>query len=166
MDPWCRRFWTLLVVVMGLPGLIAAPPGRRPVPRLERAFSVAGLFEWWFLVNLLIANQFHSANGAVNVDFATLQPVENVSYTLAWAVIATGLLIVGFWIEWPAARGAALALLVAAMFKAFPFDLEHLDGVYRAASLFGLGASLVVVGVTLQRFRRGHTAVAPVGAPS
>ena len=75
------------------------------------------------------------------------------------------MLILGFVIGWPAARGAALALLVAAVVKAFLFDLPHLDGVYRAASLFGLGASLVVVGITLQKFRPGRTAVPSAGAP-
>jgi len=139
-------------VVCGLSMFVAAYLIRLDVRRLQEAFSVAGLFELWFLVNLQIANRFHSANGAVNFDFATSQPAENVWYTLAWAVIATGLLILGFLIRWPAAVGAALALLVAAVFKAFVFDLPHLDGVYRAASLFGLGASLAVVGITLQRF--------------
>jgi len=128
---------------------------RRDVPRLQEAFSVAGLFEIWFLLNIEIANCFHSANGALSFDFASSQPSENVWYTLAWAVIATGLLLFGFVvIDWRAGRGAALALLVAAVFKAFLFDLPHLDGVYRAASLFGLGASLAVVGVTLQKFWR------------
>ena len=106
----------------------------------------------------MIANWFHSANGAVNFDFATSRPAENVWYTVAWAVIATGLLILGFLIRWPAARGAALALLVAGVFKAFLFDVPHLDGGYLAASLFGLGASLVVVGVTLQKFTTGRDA--------
>ncbi len=140
-------------LVCGLAMLAAAYLIRRDVPRLQEAFSVAGLFELWFLVNIEIANWFHSANGALNFDFATSQPSENVWYTLAWAVIATGLLIFGFVvIDWRAGRGAALALLVAAAFKAFLFDLPHLDGVYRAASLFGLGASLTVVGVALQKF--------------
>jgi hypothetical protein len=142
-------------VVCGLAMFAAAYLVRRDVPRLQEAFSVAGLFELWFLVNIEIANCFHSANGAVNFDFATSQPSENVWYTLAWVVIATGLLIFGFAvIDWRAGRGAALALLVAAVFKAFLFDMPHLDGIYRAASLFGLGASLVVVGVTLQKFWR------------
>jgi uncharacterized membrane protein len=153
--------------VCGLSMFIAAYLIRLDVPWLQRAFSVAGLFELWFLINIVIANRFHSANGAVDFDFATSRPAENVWYTLAWAVIATGLLILGFLIRWPAARGAALALLVAAVFKAFLFDLPHLDGAYRAASLFGLGASLVVVGITLQKFGPGRgAAVPPAGAPS
>jgi hypothetical protein len=159
-------FWAVYVVC-GLAMFVAAYLIRRDVPMLQRAFSVAGLFELWFLINVVIANCFHSANGALNFDFATSQPLENVGYTLAWAVIATGLLILGFLIHWPAARGAALALLVAAVFKAFLFDLPHLGGVHRAASLFGLGVSLVVVAITLQKFGLGRSAaVPPAGSAS
>jgi uncharacterized membrane protein len=148
-------------VVCGLAMFAAAYLIRLDVPVVQRIFSVAGLFELWFLVNIVIANCFHSANGALNFDFATSQPAENVWYTVAWAVIATGLLILGFLIDWPAARGAALALLVAAVLKAFLFDLPHLGGVYLTASLSGLGASLVVVGITLQKFTTGRSAGAP-----
>jgi predicted membrane protein DUF2339 len=154
-------------VVSALAMFAAAVFLRFHVRWLQRAFSVAGLFELWFLINIVIANRFHSANGALNFDFATSQPKENVWYTLAWAVIATGLLILGYLVRWPAARGAALALLVAAVFKAFLFDLPNLTGMYRAASLFGLGASLVVVGLTLQKFMTGPSADAPpAGQPS
>ena len=163
---WTDALWPAYVavyVVSGLAMFAAAYLIRLDVPVLQRIFSVAGLFELWFLINIVIANCFHSANGALNFDFATSRPVENVWYTVAWAVIASGLLIFGFVIRWPAARGAALALLVAAMFKAFLFDLPHLGGVYLAASLFGLGASLVVVGITLQKFTTGRGAEGDAG---
>ncbi len=152
--------WTVYVVC-GLATFAAAYLIRVDVPVLQRIFSVAGLFELWFLINIVIANRFHSANGALNFDFATSQPAENVWYTVAWAVIATGLLILGFLIRWPAARGAALALLVGAVLKAFLFDVPHLGGVYLTVSLFGLGASLVVVGIALQKFTTGRSAGSP-----
>jgi len=155
--------WTVYVVC-GLAMFAAAYLIRLDVPVLQRIFSVAGLFELWFLINIVIANRFHSANGALNFDFATSRPAENVWYTVAWAAVATGLLILGFFIRWPAARGAALALLVAAVLKAFLFDLPHLGGVYLAASLSGLGASLVVVGITLQKFTTSRSpGVPPAG---
>jgi len=153
-------------VVSGLAMFAAAYLIRFDAPMLQRALSVAGLFELWFLINILIANRFHSANGALNFDFASSPPAENVWYTLAWSVIATGLLILGYLIRWPAARGAALALLVAAVFKAFLFDVPHLRG-YRSASLIGLGISLVIVAITLQKFGLGRSsAVPPTGSPS
>jgi uncharacterized membrane protein len=158
---WTDVLWTAYVtvyVVSAVAMFAAAYLIRLDAPVLQRIFSVAGLFELWFLINIVIANCFHSANGALNFDFATSRPAENVWYTVAWAVIATALLILGFLIRWPAARGAALALLVAAVFKAFLFDVPHLGGVYRAASLFGLGASLGVVGITLQKFTTGRDA--------
>jgi uncharacterized membrane protein len=120
-------------------------------PWLQRVFSVACLFELWFLINILIANRYHSPNGAVVFDFATSQPAEIALYTIAWAVIATGLLILGFLIRWPAARGAALALLLLAVFKCFLSDLPRLGGLYLTASLVGLGLSVAVVGIVLQR---------------
>lgn len=151
----------IVYVVCGLAMFAAAYLIHLDAPMLQRVFSVTGLLELWFLINIVIANRFHSANGALNFDFATSQPAENVWYTIAWAAIATGLLILGFLIRWPAARGAALALLVVAVLKAFLFDLPHLGGVYLAASLVGLGASLVVAGITLQKFATGLSAGVP-----
>ena len=61
-------------------------------------------------------------------------------------------MIAGYLIHWPAARGAALALLVAAVLKAFLFDLRNLHGTPLALSLLALGASVAVVGVVLRRY--------------
>lgn len=125
---------------------------RHDVTWLQRLFCVAGLFELWFRVNIEIANWFHSAGGALNFDFLDAVPAEDVAFTVWWAVIATGLLIAGFLIHSPAARGAALALLIATILKCFLHDVWHLADDYRAVSLFVLAASLVVVGVALQKF--------------
>ena len=148
------RYWPVyaaIYVICGLAMFAAAYLIRLRHPRLQRLFSVLCLLELWFLINILIANWFHSANGALNFDFAASRPAENVWYTVAWAVIATGLLILSFLIRWPAARGAALALLIAAVFKCFLIDLPLLGGLYLTASLLGLGLSVAAVGVVLQR---------------
>jgi Predicted membrane protein (DUF2339) len=140
-------------VLCGLAMFAAAYLVRLDVPILQRLFSVAGLFEIWFLLNIFIANGFHSANGALNFDFMSSTAPEVATFTVAWAVIATGLLIGGFLLRWPAARGAALALLLATIIKCFLNDVPHLEGVALFASLLGLSLSLVVVGVTIQKFR-------------
>jgi len=137
--------------VCGVAMFAAAYVIRYQSPLLQRIFSIFCLFELWFLINLIIANRFHSSNGAVVFDFAVSQPAENAVYTISWAVIATGLLILGFLILWPAARGAALSLLIAAVLKCFLSDLPRLSGPWLTASLVGLGLSVAVVGVVLQR---------------
>jgi hypothetical protein len=142
-------------ILCGVAMFAAAYLARREVPALQRLLSVAGLFEIWFLLNILIANWYHSANGALSFDFAASTPAENVAYTLWWAGIATGLLIAGFVIHWPAARWAALALLLATILKCFLNDVPHLGGVYLVLSLLGLAVALAVVGVALQKWRPG-----------
>ena len=138
-------------LVCGGAMLLAAIMIRYDNPLLQRVFSVAFLFEYWFLINLLIANWFHSTNGAAVFDFVASREVESMIYTIAWATIATGLLIFGFWLRWPAARGAAISLLLAAILKAFFIDLLHLSGWHLTGSLAILGLSLAVVGIVLQR---------------
>jgi len=145
------RIYIVVYAVCAAAMFVAAFLIRFEQPLLQRVFSIACLFEFWFLINLLIANCYHSSNGAVVFDFVTSQQAESVRYTIWWAVIATALLIVSFLVRWPAARGAALSLLIAAILKCFFIDLSHLTGPYLNASLIGLGLSLAVVGVVLQR---------------
>jgi len=160
-DAGLYAHWTVYVLC-GVAMFAAAYLARRDAPPLQRLLSVAGLFEIWFLLNILIASWYHSANGALTFDFAASSPAENVAYTLWWAVIATGLLIGGFLLRWPAARGAALALLLATVLKCFLSDVPRLGGLDRVLSLVGLGVSLVVVGVALQRWRAGAGAATAV----
>lgn len=145
-------------VLCGVAMFAAAYLARLDAPVLQRVFSVAGLFEIWFLLNVSIANRFHSANGALNFDFMSSTQPEVATFTVAWAVIATGLLIAGFLLRWPAARGAAFALLLATIVKCFASDVPRLEGVSLLASLLGLGLSLAVVGVTIQKFRTAKAA--------
>jgi hypothetical protein len=145
------RIYVAVYAVCAAAMFVAAFLIRFEQPLLQRVFSIACLFEFWFLLNLLIANCYHSSNGAVVFDFVTSQQAESVRYTIWWAVIATALLVVSFLIRWPAARGAALSLLIAAILKCFFIDLSHLTGSYLNASLIGLGLSLAIVGVVLQR---------------
>jgi hypothetical protein len=157
--PW-RVF--AIYTVCGVAMIAAAYLARRDAPALQVLLSVAGLFELWFLLNIAIANGYHAANGALTFDFGSTPHAADATYTIAWAVIATGLLILGFVIHWPAARGAALALLLTTIFKCLVNDLPRLRGLDLAASLLGLALSLVVVGVVLQK----HLSASAVDVPA
>ncbi|HSY51014.1 MAG TPA: DUF2339 domain-containing protein [Thermoanaerobaculia bacterium] len=120
--------------------------------RLRLLFSLAGLVESWYLVNILIANAYHSTGVVLNIEFMNFAPREDVTFTIAWAVIATGLLFIGLHWDWQGARVGATGLLILAILKCFLHDLVRRGDPYRVASLLGVAVSLLVVGVILQRY--------------
>lgn len=81
-----------------------------------------------------------------------LTPMEAWSYTAAWIVFAAILLALGLLRRRPTLRYASLAVLLAAIIKAFVFDLSALTGVLRALSYFGLGAAIIATALVYQRF--------------
>lgn len=115
-------------------------------------YSLAGLVLSWFRVNIEIANYYHSTLGAAPFEFNGVSAREDITYTIAWAVIATGLLFIGLKFDWHGARVGATGLLLAAIAKCFLHDLTWLQGSYRLTSLVVLAASLLVVGLMLQRY--------------
>jgi len=157
--------WTLYAVypVCGAAMIFAAYLARRDAPAVQPLLSVAGLFELWFLLNLGIANFYRSANGALSFDFQSTPHAADAAYTVAWAVIATGLLLFGYRIGWPAARGAALALLLTTTAKCLANDLPRLRGLYLVVSLVGLALSLAVVSAVIQRHLNGKP---PAASPA
>jgi hypothetical protein len=135
---------------MLIAGLHVVPPD---MPRLRLLFSLAGLVESWYLVNIIIANVYHSTGAAVNIEFMNFTPKEDVTYTIAWALIATGLLFIGLHWNWQGARVGATGLLILAILKCFLHDLIRRGDPYRVASLLVVAVSLLMVGVILQRYR-------------
>jgi hypothetical protein len=124
----------------------------KAMTRIQLLFSLAGLIESWYLVNIIIANVYHSTGVALNIDFMNFVPREDVTYTIAWSLIATGLLFIGFHWNWQGARVGATGLLILAVLKCFLHDLVRRGDPYRVPSLLGVAVPLLVVGVILQRY--------------
>jgi hypothetical protein len=132
----------------------------RDMPRVTLLFSLLGLTESWYLINIVIANVFHSTGVAFNVGFMNFRPLEDVTYTMAWVVIATGLLFAGLRWNWQGARAGATGLLLLAILKCFLHDLIRRGDPYRVVSLIVVAVSLLVAGVLLQRYAIHRTAAA------
>ncbi|HUP62189.1 MAG TPA: hypothetical protein VNA69_17415 [Thermoanaerobaculia bacterium] len=71
-------------------------------------FSLVGLTEHWLLINILIAGWYDSTGVALNSSFGFASPVEDVTYTVAWAVVAAILFIIGVLLPWRGARVGAV----------------------------------------------------------
>jgi uncharacterized membrane protein len=149
------RVWNTLAYAYLLPALaavLAARSLRRSTEEVVAA-GIAGIcavvlvFVW---INLEIADAFSSLP-----DFTwrfERVPARDLVASIAWAIYALVLLGLGVGRGRGALRWASLVLLMLTIGKVFLFDLGHLEGLYRAASVFGLGLSLLLVSVLYQRF--------------
>jgi uncharacterized membrane protein len=82
----------------------------------------------------------------------TMSDAEFYTYSLVWIAYAAVLITVGIWRENKQLRLASLYAMTIATVKIFLFDMSNLEGILRAVSFLGLGASLVTIGFLYQRF--------------
>jgi hypothetical protein len=145
------------VVICAGAMLFAAWITRHGMPRINLLFSLAGLIESWYLVNVIIANVYHSTGAALNVEYMDFGSWQDVAYTIAWALIAAVLLFPGLRCDWQGARVGATGLLLLSIAKCFLHDLLRRGDPYRMISLVVVAVSLLVVGVMLQRYQVRRT---------
>lgn len=135
-----------------MPRLRAAQPARH-ASSLAWCGSVCGLsaavlfFAW---LNLAILNAF-----GTRPSFQWLSeriPARDLSMSLAWALYALALLVLGVNRRIGGLRWVSLGMFVLTIAKVFLFDLGNLQGLYRVASLFGLAVALLLVSLLYQRF--------------
>jgi hypothetical protein len=122
---------------------------------LRLVFSLFGLTELLFRINIELANHYRTTGGALNLDLLHERP--DAAYTVVWAVVATSLLFIGVFFHWRGARIGAVGLLSLAILKCFLHDWRYLHNDERVAAFFVIGIALVVAGALLQRFMSGAT---------
>jgi uncharacterized membrane protein len=88
-----------------------------------------------------------------------------MTYPIAWALFALGLLLLSIWQHTRAGRYAALALLSVALLKLFLHDLARLDALYRVGALLAVAIVAIVASFAYQRFLPGHEPSPPPPAP-
>lgn len=125
--------------------------GRRVRPsRLLPGAAVVLLF---LLVNIEIADFYASGPEIVFRFGAGLS--QDLTYTIAWLAFGMLLLVAGIYARSRPARVTAVALIAVTTFKCFLYDLSSLEGLYRVGSFVGLGISLALVSLVLQKYVLG-----------
>jgi uncharacterized membrane protein len=110
----------------------------------------------FLLLNLEIADYFTPAGArAITFDFSG-NFARDMTYTIAWALFALGLLLVSFWQGLRAGRYAAIALLGIALLKLFFHDLARLEALYRIGALFAVAIIASLASFAYQRFLPGN----------
>src|SRR5207245_10911538 len=93
------------------------------------------------IVNIVIAVYF-SPPGATALTFQfSGNFARDMSYSIAWALFALLLLIIGMQRRAAPIRYAGLALLAVTVVKLFFHDLSHLDHIYRTRAFIAVSLS-------------------------
>jgi uncharacterized membrane protein len=160
-NPWWYTFG-LSLVSMGLAARWSKPTdhlfGRLPLRPTLNCLAVITLFG---LVNLEIADFFTPEGSAVRFEFSAGFAAD-MTYTIAWALFALGLVGFGIARRLVSVRWAGLGLLAVAVSKLFLHDLARLDQLYRVGALIGVALIAITASMLYQRFAARESApIAP-----
>lgn len=149
---WYLYAYGTTVVCLLAGARLLAPPRERVLglnapPWLQ---TLAGLL-LFLLVNIEIADYFSHGSYTLTFEFSG-NFARDMSYTIAWALFAFALLIVGIWKRARGARYAALALLGLTVLKLFLHDLAQLPQLYRIGAFMGVAVISILASFLYQRF--------------
>ncbi len=128
----------------------------RPVePKQPERYAPAFLYSLggillFLLLNLEIADYF-SIGPTLTFSFSG-NFARDMTYSIAWAIFAFGLLLIGMSRKASAVRYAGLGLLIITLAKLFLHDLGNLNQLYRIGAFIGVAIILIVASFLYQRF--------------
>lgn len=150
---WYLYTYGLAILCLLVGARLLAPPHERvlnfSIPPIFNTLGIALLF---LLVNIEIADFFSPADRYnLTFDFSG-NLARDMTYTIAWAFFALGLLVLGIWKKNPGARYTSLGLLGVTLLKLFFHDLANLSQLYRIGALFAVAIIAILASIVYQRF--------------
>jgi hypothetical protein len=106
----------------------------------------------FLLVNIEIADYFSSPGAPVLTFEFSGNFARDMSYSIAWALFALLLLIVGMRMRNAPVRYASLGLLSVTVLKLFLHDLSELDQLYRIGAFIAVAIIAILASFLYQRF--------------
>ncbi len=127
------------------------PPRENVLERIGRPLLYSlGTILAFLLLNVEIADYF-SIGPTLTFSFSG-NFARDMSYSIAWALFAFALLLVGMKQKNGFVRYAGLGLLLVTLAKLFLHDLGSLNQLYRIGAFIGVALILIVVSFVYQRF--------------
>ena len=127
----------------------------RTIPRL---LHTLGALLTFLLLNIEIAD-FFSIGPTLTFSFSG-NFARDMTYSIAWALFAFALLLIGMKRHMRFVRYAGLALLIVTLVKLFLHDLGNLSQLYRIGAFMAVAVILIVASFVYQRFLRPRAAKA------
>jgi uncharacterized membrane protein len=137
--------------------LLASPRNRMLGRDVRPLLYTLGTVLAFFTVNIEIADYFSTPGVAALTFQFSGNFARDMSYSIAWALFALLLLIVGIRKQNAATRYAGLALLGITILKLFFHDLSQLDQLYRIGAFIAVAIIAIVASFLYQRFLASAT---------
>jgi uncharacterized membrane protein len=119
---------------------------------LRGLFCTYGGILLFLLVNIEIADAFTEPGSSTLVFKFSGNFARDMSYTIAWALFALILIVLGLWKRAAPARYAGIGLLGITVLKLFLHDLARIDSVYRIGALIVVSLIALAASFLYQRF--------------
>ncbi len=143
-----NALWLAYLAPVPLLALIARKLDALGWAQLRSAIGAFALVLLMTFVTFQVKRQFQGV--ILELGFET--QAESYAVSLAWLVTGIGIFIAGIRLERQTIRYGGLAVIVLTVLKVFGFDLFSLGGLWRIASIIGLGLCLVGVGWLYTRY--------------
>ncbi len=152
------RIWNWYLYAYGITSLCLLAGSRlfgNPRPTAGERFAPAflgslGAVLVFLLLNIEIADYF--SMGPTLIFSFSGNFARDMTYSIAWALFALGLIVIGMRLKHPAARYAGLGLVAITLAKLFLHDLSDLNELYRIGAFVGVAVILIAASFIYQRF--------------
>jgi uncharacterized membrane protein len=142
-----------IVTVCLLAGARLLAPPRNLILQSNAPPILAGLGTVlaFLLLNIEIADYFSPPGSTLTFQFRG-NFARDMTYSIAWALFALALLVIGILRKVPASRYAALGLLSVTLLKLFFHDLARLGQLYRIGAFIGVAVIAMLASFAYQKF--------------
>ena len=149
---WYLYTYGIVTAALFLGTWLLAPP-RHLVSgaNVQAALGSLGTVLGFLLLNIEIADYFSAPGSTLTFQFSG-NFARDMTYSIAWALFALGLLVYGIGRRIPLARYAAMALLCVTLAKLFLHDLAQLGQLYRIGAFVGVAVIAMLASFAYQRF--------------
>jgi hypothetical protein len=149
---WYLYAYGIVTVALFAGAKLLAPP-RNQIFKINAPPVLAGLGTAlaFLLLNIEIADYFSAPGSTLTFQFSG-NFARDMTYSIAWALFALGLLIYGIRKNIAAARYAAMGLLCITLLKLFFHDLAQLGQLYRIGAFVGVAVIAMLASFAYQKF--------------
>lgn len=150
---WQLYAYSVTALALFLAAKFLAPPRHLwQGIHLRAVFCTLGGILLFLLLNIEIADAFTPPGSRSIVFDFDGNLARDMTYSIAWALSALTLLVLGIWQHSPPTRYAGIGLLAVTLLKLFLHDLANIDSGYRIGALLGVAVIALLASFLYQRF--------------